>query len=78
MNVLVRTWNELDCKVDFLLNLLENINKADELVRLFFRNVRGIACINITATRSYWKMDKILYLNTPSAWLLQHLRENKK
>jgi len=53
MNVLVRTWNELDCKVDFLLNLLENINKADELVRLFFRNVRGIACINITATRSY-------------------------
>lgn len=36
MNVLVRTWNELDCKVDFLLNLLENINKADELVRLFF------------------------------------------
>ena len=36
MNVLVRMSSELDCTVNFQLNLLENNNKTDQLLRLFF------------------------------------------
>ena len=54
--------SELDCKVNFRLNLLEINSKTDQLVRLFFRNVRGITDIKLQlhALIERWTMFQVI------------------